>query len=145
MDEDYTSGTVAAPEARHYPHWWQNALAEIRNGGRISTWARDVVAARAFYEPGQVSIGQRAAWFREAFDMALYCDDRARVGGWSPVECIQKTWMSYEQMMADPSRPRDLASLREALRELGNPNVEFYGRDRLIKLGERMLAAATAR
>lgn len=135
----YTNDSEHADDGRpRYQHWSQQALREVRQVS-IATWAEKVVDARCFYEPATVTTAQRTAWQKQAIAMALNGDERATVGGWPPTECIQKSRMTYEQMVADPSRPRDLDSVRQCLRELGNPTKQFYGRDMLARLGEAML------
>lgn len=141
--QDRTYATEANAEGHYkrpvYQHWWQEALADVRTVS-IVTWAQKVVDARCFYDPGETSPAQRTAWQKQAIGMALYGDERSNVGGWGPAECVAKARMSYEQMMDDPHRPRDVQALRQALRGLGNPNKPVYFRDMLTKLGERMLA-----
>jgi hypothetical protein len=127
-----------------YQHWWQEALAEVQQVS-IATWAQKVVEARCLYETRDVPPAQRTAWQKQAIGMALYGDERANVGGWSPAECVAKARMSYEQVIVDPNRPRDIEALRQGLREFGNPNKQFFCRDMLAKLGERMLAQCQGR
>ena len=124
-----------------YQHWWQGALADIQRVS-IWTWAEKVAEIRALYEAGPVTPAQRIAWQKQAIGMALYGDERATVGGWGPAQCVAKSRMSYEQIMADPSRSKDIEALRQGLRELGNPNRPFFCRDMLARLGEHMLERA---